>query len=124
MIQYVYARYGRERAAQVANVITYRPRMAVRDMARALGYAPGQQDAWSKQIEQWAPLADTVDHDIPEEVVELATELMHFPRHLGIHSGGMVLTDRPVGEVCPIEHARMPGRTVLQGHVAQSRLSL
>src|SRR4029077_12154047 len=73
VIQHVYERYGRDRAAQVANVITYRPRMAVRDMARALGYAPGQQDAWSKQIEQWAPLADTVDHDIPEEVVQLAT---------------------------------------------------
>ena len=53
VIQHVYERYGRDRAAQVANVITYRPRMAVRDMARALGYAPGQQDAWSKQIERW-----------------------------------------------------------------------
>ena len=114
VIQHVYERYGRDRAAQVANVITYRPRMAVRDMARALGYAPGQQDAWSKQIEQWAPLADTVDHDIPEEVVQLATELMHFPRHLGIHSGGMVICDRPVAEVCPVEWASFTDRSVLQ----------
>jgi error-prone DNA polymerase len=114
VIQHVYERYGRDRAAQVANVITYRPRMAVRDMARALGYAPGQQDAWSKQIEQWAPLADTVDHDIPAEVVELATELMHFPRHLGIHSGGMVICDRPVAEVCPVEWASFTDRSVLQ----------
>jgi error-prone DNA polymerase len=114
VIQHVYERYGRDRAAQVANVITYRPRMAVRDMARALGYAPGQQDAWSKQIEQWAPLADTVDHDIPAEVVQLATELMHFPRHLGIHSGGMVICDRPVAEVCPVEWASFTDRSVLQ----------
>jgi error-prone DNA polymerase len=114
VIQHVYERYGRDRAAQVANVITYRPRMAVRDMARALGYAPGQQDAWSKQIERWGPLTDTVDHDIPEEVVELATELMHFPRHLGIHSGGMVICDRPVAEVCPVEWASFTDRSVLQ----------
>src|SRR4030095_6428217 len=52
-IQYVYERYGREYAAQVANVITYRPKSSVRDMAKALGYATGQQDAWSKQIEAW-----------------------------------------------------------------------
>ena len=114
VIQHVYERYGRDRAAQVANVITYRPRMAVRDMARALGYAPGQQDAWSKQIERWGPLTDTVDHDIPDEVVGLATELMHFPRHLGIHSGGMVICDRPVAEVCPVEWATFADRTVLQ----------
>jgi error-prone DNA polymerase len=114
VIQHVYERYGRDRAAQVANVITYRPRMAVRDMARALGYAPGQQDAWSKQIERWGPLTDTVDHDIPEEVVALATELMHFPRHLGIHSGGMVICDRPVAEVCPVEWASFTDRSVLQ----------
>jgi error-prone DNA polymerase len=114
VIQHVYDRYGRERAAQVANVITYRPRLAVRDMAKALGYATGQQDAWSKQIERWGPLTDTVDHDIPDEVVGLATELQHFPRHLGIHSGGMVICDRPVVEVCPVEWARMENRTVLQ----------
>jgi error-prone DNA polymerase len=53
VIQYVYERYGRRHAAQVANVITYRARSAVRDMAKALGYAPGQQDAWSKQVDAW-----------------------------------------------------------------------
>jgi error-prone DNA polymerase len=113
-IQYVYSRYGRDRAAQVANVITYRPRSAVRDMAKALGHAPGRQDAWSKQIEHWGPLSEQVDHSIPPEVMALADELQGFPRHLGIHSGGMVLCDRPVVEVCPVEWARMPGRTVLQ----------
>ena len=52
-IQYVYERYGREHAAQVANVITYRAQSAVRDMAKALGASPGQQDAWSKQVDAW-----------------------------------------------------------------------
>ena len=123
VIQYVYARYGRENTAQVANVITYRPRSAVRDMAKALGYAVGQQDAWSKQIDRWGSIGDAVrqrdhrgelDHDIPAEVLDLAAEVEHFPRHLGIHSGGMVICDRPVVEVCPTEWATMADRSVLQ----------
>jgi error-prone DNA polymerase len=114
VIQYVYERYGRQNAAQVANVITYRPKVAVRDMAKALGYSTGQQDAWSKQVERWGSTVSSPDHDIPDSVTELAARVLGFPRHLGIHSGGMVLTDRPVGEVCPIEHARKEGRTVLQ----------
>lgn len=114
VIQYVYRTYGRHNAAQVANVITYRPKNAVRDMAKALGYSTGQQDAWSKQIDSWGTVQTSDDHDIPGDVVGLAQQVLKFPRHLGIHSGGMVLTDRPVGEVCPIEHARMEGRTVLQ----------
>jgi error-prone DNA polymerase len=114
VIQHVYEKYGRFNAAQVANVITYRPKFAVRDMAKALGHSPGQQDAWSKQVERWGAVTSSDDHDIPQPVVDLAQQVLTFPRHLGIHSGGMVLTDRPVGEVCPIEHARMDGRTVLQ----------
>ncbi|MBT0995269.1 PHP domain-containing protein [Cellulomonas sp. DKR-3] len=240
VIQYVYGQHGREHAAQVANVISYRPRSAVRDAARALGYDAGQQDAWAKSIERWgslraAPVDDgspdsssaratgtggsdgaprgapgsggsgtgsgsdgagsglsgpvrtsrphaghtgawppvvtgrherlqaraalwgsgtagasarpapaparaprgaevpglaTADgHDvvpvhlppsaddegeIPEQVIDLAERFLRLPRHLGIHSGGMVMCDRPVIEVCPVEWARMPGRTVLQ----------
>lgn len=171
VIQYVYERFDREHAAQVANVISYRPRSAVRDAARALGHDVGQQDAWSKSIERWgslrgperpspwwtlqraapvAPVAgrpvagrpdrDHVDHpsgvtvvegghdvvprnrppsasdlaEIPDPVIDLAERFLRLPRHLGIHSGGMVLCDRPVIEVCPVEWARMPGRTVLQ----------
>jgi error-prone DNA polymerase len=119
IIQYVYGKYGRENAAQVANVISYRAKAAVRDMAKALGHSPGQQDAWSKRIERYelprpgsAQSGD--DHDIPDAVTWLAWQVRDFPRHLGIHSGGMVLTKRPVGEVVPIEHARMENRTVLQ----------
>lgn len=116
IIQYVFNKYGRHNAAQVANVITYRPKVAVRDMAKALGYSAGQQDAWSRQMERWGNKVAPSDPEaeIPDAVTELATQLLTFPRHLGIHSGGMVLTDRPVGEVCPIEHARMENRTVLQ----------
>ncbi|WFE29417.1 error-prone DNA polymerase [Solwaraspora sp. WMMD791] len=113
VIQYVYRRYGREHTAQVANVISYRPRSAVRDVARAFGFSPGQQDAWSKQIDHYGAVA-AAGQDIPAQVVAYADELQTFPRHLGVHSGGMVICDRPVIEVCPVEWARMPGRTVLQ----------
>ncbi|MFF3064067.1 error-prone DNA polymerase [Oerskovia sp. NPDC057915] len=246
VIQYVYERFGRTHAAQVANVISYRPRSAVRDAARALGHDVGQQDAWSKSIERWGSLrgpdpsspaadravrdqaiaargahgpapgtgragatpaggarpagppavvtrtaakdaraaevwgtgeprqreprrprrrpdrphaghadwtpdlsgrvVDPLAHDdsdrrddptlrsddphdvvparrppsaaeegeIPGPVLSLAERLLRLPRHLGIHSGGMVMCDRPVIEVCPVEWARMEGRTVLQ----------
>ena len=113
----MYQRYGRHHTAQVANVITYRARSAVRDMAKALGYAPGQQDAWSKQIDAWGNVSTTAnqpDHGIPAAVLELATEIEDAPRHLGIHSGGMVICDRPVIEVCPVEWGRMDKRSVLQ----------
>lgn len=113
-IQYVYNRYGREYAAQVANVITYRGKMAVRDMARALGYSQGQQDAWSKQVSRWSGVKDETGTDIPRAVLDLAGEIEGFPRHLGIHSGGMVICDRPIADVCPVEWARMENRSVLQ----------
>ena len=117
VIQYVYTKHGRHHAAQVANVITYRARSAVRDMAKALGYEPGQQDAWSKQVDGWGGVAVTAaqpDHTIPAAVLELAAEVEDAPRHLGIHSGGMVICDRPVIEVCPVEWGRMENRSVLQ----------
>ncbi|MCQ3814905.1 MAG: error-prone DNA polymerase [Acidimicrobiia bacterium] len=117
VIQYVYQRHGRHHAAQVANVITYRPKSAIRDMAKALGYSTGQQDAFSKQVDRWHKIALNEaqrDTDIPPLVLELAAEIEHFPRHLGIHSGGMVICDRPIIEVCPVEWGRMADRSVLQ----------
>jgi error-prone DNA polymerase len=143
IIQYVYQKYGRDCAAQVANVITYRARSAVRDVARALGYSTGIQDAWSKQVDRWGPLCPIAGSagrrpiagsagrrpivgsagrqgdaaggtDIPEPVLALAAELEGFPRHLGIHSGGMVICSRSVAEVCPVEWARMEHRSVVQ----------
>ncbi len=123
VIQYVFERYGRHHTAQVANVITYRARSSVRDIAKAFGFAPGQQDAWSKQIDGWGRVEatdrqkkpdGTPDHDIPAHVLSMAMQVEDFPRHLGIHSGGMVICDRPVIEVCPVEWARMEKRSVLQ----------
>jgi error-prone DNA polymerase len=117
VIQYVYDTYGRDKAAQVANVISYRPRMALRDAGRALGYAPEEQNEWSRQVgpRSYAPgQLVPADAGVPQPVIALAARMQRLPRHLGIHSGGMVICDRPVGEVCPVEWARMPGRTVLQ----------
>ncbi len=113
-IQYVYERYGRHQAAQVSNVICYRPRSAIRDAAKALGHPPGAQDAFSKQVDGWGSSVDRATLDVPDPVIDLANQIVGFPRHLGIHSGGMVICDRPVLEVCPVEWGRMEGRTVLQ----------
>ena len=103
VIQHVYDRYGRDRAAQVANVITYRPRSAMRDAARALGYPAGSAQAWARG-----------KGEVPPLVAEAARALSRLPRHMGIHSGGMVLTDQPVSRICPVGWAAMQGRTVLQ----------
>ncbi|GAA4899301.1 DnaE-like error-prone DNA polymerase [Stackebrandtia albiflava] len=113
-IQHVYDRYGRLNAAQVANVVSYRPRSAVRDVAKALGYPHGQAQVWSRQLDRWGSARDSEVTEIPAQVVELADELLTTPRHLGLHPGGMVICDRPVAEVCPVEWARARGRSVLQ----------
>jgi error-prone DNA polymerase len=111
VIQYVYERYDRRHAAQVAAVITYRPRSALRDVARAFGYNEEQANALRDSVDRHTMTASA---DVPELVTTMATQMLNRPRHLGIHSAGMVLCDRPVIEVCPVEWGRMPGRTVLQ----------
>ncbi|WP_439382880.1 error-prone DNA polymerase [Amycolatopsis lexingtonensis] len=116
-IQYVYAKHGRFHAAQVANVITYRAPSAIRDAAKALGHSPGQQDAFGKLVDRWGGVAATkqqADGAIPADVLDLAARIEDFPRHLGIHSGGMVLSKQPVSEVVPVEWAAMADRSVLQ----------
>jgi error-prone DNA polymerase len=126
-IQYVYRRYGRDRAAQVANVITYRPRSALREMAKAAGLSPGQADAVAKSVEGWTLREAEADAGgdltrsrgeggpgIPPLVLDLARQVQGFPRHLGIHSGGMVIADRPLVEYCPTEWATMENRSILQ----------
>ena len=120
VIQYVYARYGRDRAAQVANVITYRPKSALREMAKVCGLSPGHADALAKYVDRWGRSSasfEGLEEDgppIPPLVIDLATQVLDFPRHLGIHSGGMVMADRPVVECVPVEWARMENRSVLQ----------
>ncbi|MDF0531681.1 error-prone DNA polymerase [Tsukamurella sp. 8F] len=111
VIQHVYERYGRQYAAQVANVVTYRRRSSVRDVARALGFSQGQQDAWSKQGKT---RDDGNGVDMPPAVRALAEEITDLPRHLGIHPCGVVICDRPIADVCPTEWARMENRSVLQ----------
>ena len=102
----------------MANVITYRPRSALRDAGKALGHAEGTIDAWSRDGRRprrsLAETARVSPGEIPAPVLALAGCLDGFPRHLGVHSGGMVICDRPVVEVCPVEWATAPGRTVLQ----------
>jgi error-prone DNA polymerase len=120
VIQYVYDRYGRDRAALVANVVTYRARSALAEMAKAVGLPPGRADAISRQVDRWTGAAEAAARlgddgvAVPPLAVELARQVEGFPRHLGIHPGGMVLADRPLAECCPIEWARMEGRSVLQ----------
>ena len=111
VIQYVYERYDRRHAAQVAAVITYRPRSALRDVARAFGFNEEEANQLRDSVDRHTM---TASPDVPELVTTMATQMLNRPRHLGIHSAGMVLCDRPVIEVCPVEWGRMPGRTVLQ----------
>ena len=103
-IQYVYGKYGRDYSAQVANVITYRRKSAVRDTARA-----SLRDRAAGRMEPDARQA-------PDDVTALAARAAdpRPARHLGIHSGGMVICDRPIADVCPTEWARMPGAAMLQ----------
>ncbi len=120
VIQYVYDKYGRDRAAQVANVITYRPKSALREMAKAAGLSPGHADGLTKWIDRWGRDVGAFESvksegpPVPALVLDLAGQVLDFPRHLGIHSGGMVMADRPLVEFCPIEWARMEDRSVLQ----------
>ncbi len=119
VIQYCYRHYGRERAAMVANVITYRPRSVLRDVGKAFGFTQAQVDGLSKYVDSRDVSQLKLEAPLPEGLTaELIYEVCHrldgFPRHLGIHSGGMVIADRPLWQVVPLEWGRMEGRTVLQ----------
>jgi error-prone DNA polymerase len=120
VIQYCYRRYGRERAAMVANVITYRARSVLRDVAKTFGFTQAQVDGLSKYVDtrDTAQLRN-MDTALPEGmtaemIYDICWRLDGFPRHLGIHSGGMVIADRPLWQVVPLEWGRMEGRTVIQ----------
>jgi error-prone DNA polymerase len=120
VIQYCYRRYGRERAAMVANVITYRARSVLKDVAKAFGFTQAQADGLTKYVDTRDPakLAE-MDAPLPEGltagmIYDLCWRLDGFPRHMGIHSGGMVIADRPLWQVVPVEWGRLEGRTVIQ----------
>ncbi|WP_282436789.1 error-prone DNA polymerase [Aciditerrimonas ferrireducens] len=112
VFQYVFRRYGRQHAAQVAALVTYQPRSAVRDVARALGYPEDQVARFRQALERRQ--APSQAPTLPPLVAGLAAQLLDTPRHLGLHSAGVVLADRPIVEICPVQWARTPGRSVLQ----------
>jgi error-prone DNA polymerase len=124
VIQYIYAKYGRERAALTATVISYRPRSALRDVAKAMGLDPLQVAALARSMQWWdGSRIDTtrvreagLDPDSPvlARVLTLARTVLGFPRHLSQHVGGFVIARDLLEELVPVENASMPDRTVIQ----------
>ena len=127
VIQYIYRKYGRERAAIAATVIMYRPRSALRDMAKVFGLDADSSVRLSK-VMQWWDGGETlpervreggfdIDDPVVGRIVTMARQLVEFPgfpRHLSQHVGGFVISEGVLEELVPIENATMPGRTVVQ----------
>jgi error-prone DNA polymerase len=128
IIQYVYQRYGGTSAAMTANVITYQPRRAVREVGKALGLPPDFLDRLAKGVPHWG-YQDPTDADPARHLARAGVDLreprlryfarlwkavLDLPRHLGQHSGGMVLCAGRLDEIVPLEPATMPGRVVVQ----------
>lgn len=123
VMQYVYRKYGRERAAMVANVVCFRDRLAFREVGKVFGLGEDQLDRLSRTRSHWGPTPmrkedlreaglDPEDSRV-EKVVRWGSELVGFPRHLGLHSGGFVITRQPLVEIAPVENATLPQRTVI-----------
>jgi error-prone DNA polymerase len=124
VIQYLYNKYGRDRCGMSAEVITYRGRSAIRDVGKAMGLSLDMVDSMAKRLDWWhrgklnvemirqAGL-DPNDRTV-RQIVNIAGELLGFPRHLSQHVGGMVMTRGPLCELVPIENAAMPDRTVIE----------
>jgi error-prone DNA polymerase len=124
VIQYIYGKYGRERAAIAAVVITYQPRSALRDVGKALGLSLDQVDLLAKSMSWWDNRAAMqkrlqeggfdLSNRVIRDVVDLTQELIGFPRHLSQHPGGFVIDNRRLSRLVPVENASMPERTVIQ----------
>jgi error-prone DNA polymerase len=124
VIQYVYRKYGRDRAALAATVITYRTRSAIRDVGKALGFdervleALSESHAWWEKLSEFRQrvheIAGPADSRLVQLFFELVRQLMGFPRHLSQHVGGFIIADVPVWTLVPIENASMEDRTVVQ----------
>ncbi|HET7197388.1 MAG TPA: error-prone DNA polymerase, partial [Burkholderiales bacterium] len=124
VIQYIYEKYGRERAALAATLITYRPKSALRDIGKALGLDARQVDGIAKSIAWWDDRRDLADRlreagfdpasPVMRHLMALAHALLGFPRHLSQHVGGFVISRGALGQLVPIENAAMPGRSVIQ----------
>jgi len=124
VLQYIYQKYGRDRAGMTAEVITYRGRSAVRDVGKALGLSLDMVDQMARKLDWWERGTidpqrlrecglDPADRAV-RQVVQLTAQLLGFPRHLSQHVGGMVMTRGPLCELVPIENAAMPQRTVIE----------
>ncbi|WP_440996948.1 error-prone DNA polymerase [Arhodomonas sp. SL1] len=124
VIQYIYRKYGRDRAALAATVITYRPRSALRDVGKALGLDHAQVERLASAM-QWWDGGDIADERVREagldpasplvrRVITVAREILGFPRHLSQHVGGFVISRGPLAELVPTENAAMAGRTIIQ----------
>ncbi len=114
VIQYVYERYGRTHAAMAAEVVTYHTRSAIRDVGKAIGLTLAQVDAVAREYDARESLAGTLEGEMGERLVSLCRRIDGFPRHMGIHSGGMVITRDPLVRVAPVEWATMRDRTIVQ----------
>jgi error-prone DNA polymerase len=124
VIQYIYGKYGRERAALAATVITYQSRSAIRDVGKALGFSLDTVDRLAKSRAYWdnwsmfeqhlQAQGMTLDTLPVQHLYELTQELKGFPRHLSQHVGGFVIADQPLSNLVPIENAAMPERTIIQ----------
>ncbi len=124
VIQYIYKKYGRDRAALAASVVVYRPRSALRDVGKALGLDTGLVERLAKSQDGGYSRSMSVDHmvqagiDVRQSTVQhcvhLADELLGFPRHLSQHTGGFVIARDSLTELVPVENASMPDRSVIQ----------
>ena len=122
VIQHVYRKYGRDRAAMVANVVRYRGRSAVREVGKALGLSETAIDRLARLLSHYGPLDAAglthagLDPDSPihGHLFRLCEQIQDCPRHLSIHPGGFLLGHEPVHDLVPIENAAMPDRTVIQ----------
>jgi error-prone DNA polymerase len=124
VLQYLYRKYGRERAALTAVVISYRPKSTIRDVGKALGFPAEVVDKLAKshkwfdgrevQEARLTELGLSVEDLQVQQLMILTSQLLGFPRHLSQHPGGFVLTNGPLTRVVPIENASMPDRTVVQ----------
>ncbi|UCG61720.1 MAG: error-prone DNA polymerase, partial [Candidatus Zixiibacteriota bacterium] len=124
VIQYVYNKYGRQHAAMVCEVITYRGRSATREVGKALGFALDEVDKLSKHLDHFSDAEEIAERlkDINFKtdsrrvrlLVDMCRRIRKFPRHLGIHVGGMIITKIPLTQVTPVENATMPDRSVIQ----------
>lgn len=123
VIQYIYQKYGRDRAALAANLVCYRGRSAIREVAKAFGYSEDQVSGFAKVLHWWS--SGVSEKDLQEQgldtsdnrlmaCVELANKLQGFPRHLSQHVGGFVITREKVHDVVPVQNAAMEDRTVVE----------